>query len=116
MDKTKNGHQREIPYRSFGEFRLFDFSMLYHSSVFSEPGSSDLLWFTHQSFLASPAHLIYYVLTLNRERSAQWDSFYVKYSIGGKYIFRRPMAQAFWKGDYLTHVWGVGVGGGFFFN
>ena len=40
--------------------------MAYPSIVFSEPGSSDLLCFAHQSFLAESVRLIYYVSPLNR--------------------------------------------------
>ena len=37
MATNENSHQREMAYRIFGEFRLFDFTMLRPSILSSEP-------------------------------------------------------------------------------
>ena len=65
MDKTKNRHPRDRAYLFFGEFGLFNFTIFRPSIIFSEPGSSDLLRFAHQSFLANPVNPIYYGSHIN---------------------------------------------------
>ena len=50
----------------FWEFRLFDLAISPPIHFVSEPGSSYLLCFTPQAFLSKPAHLLYYVLPINR--------------------------------------------------
>ena len=80
--KPKNGHPRDRAYRFFGGNQLIRFyyflpplivfsepvHLIYYvwpSVVLSEPGSSDLLCFTAQSFLSKSLRLVYYVLPLS---------------------------------------------------